>query len=215
VLSLVTVNDPRTTDAAPDPPAPENLGLPGADLWLYRDTGLGGDARLRQLVAGTPWRQDDITVFGTTCPQPRLVAWYGDPGTRYAYSGIAHEPLAWTAGLTALRRAVESICHSDFNSVLLNYYRDGADAMGLHADDEPELGPWPRIASLSIGATRRMYFRHRSRRDLASRSLDLTDGSLLLMAGATQANWKHGIRRTRKPCGPRINLSFRFIAGSG
>ena len=98
-----------------------------------------------------------------------------------------------------------------FNSVLLNYYRDGSDSMGMHADDEPELGPEPVIASLSLGEPRRLRFRHRSRRDIESFSLLLPPASLLIMAGTTQRNWKHGINKTKRACGPRVNLTFRRI----
>lgn len=201
-----------TTPLAP----PQAIDLPGADLLFHPHTGLTEDGRLlERLIEQTPWRSEHVTVFGKTYRQPRLVAWYGDHGASYTYSGTTHEPLPWTPDLSRLRRAVESLCGGAFNSVLLNYYRDGADAMGLHADDEPELGPRPLIASLSLGAPRRMYFRHRSRRDEDTLSLDLPDGSLLLMSGTTQEHWKHGIRRTARPCGPRVNLTYRYIVHAG
>jgi alkylated DNA repair dioxygenase AlkB len=149
-------------------------------------------------------------VFGKTHPQPRLVAWYGDPGTRYSYSGIDHEPLPWTKALQRLRRQVADVCGYGFNSVLLNYYRDGRDSMGMHADDEPELGPRPVIASVSLGEPRPFRLVHR-RREAESLSLPLPSGSLLLMRGDTQRNWKHGINKTSRTCGPRINLTFRRI----
>ena len=110
-----------------------------------------------------------------------------------------------------LRRAVQDLCSAEFNSVLLNYYRHGRDSMGLHADDEPELGARPVIASLSLGATRRFFFRHKRDRSQQGLALDLASGSLLVMAGETQANWKHGINKVSRPCGPRVNLTFRQI----
>jgi alkylated DNA repair dioxygenase AlkB len=39
----------------------------------------------------------------------------------------------------------------------------------------------------------------------------LSDGSLLLMAGATQENWLHGINKSARSLGARINLTFRYI----
>ncbi|HBK45083.1 MAG TPA: alpha-ketoglutarate-dependent dioxygenase AlkB, partial [Xanthomonadaceae bacterium] len=99
---------------------------------------------------------------------------------------------------------------ADFNSVLANRYRDGRDAMGWHSDDEPELGPQPLIASLSLGAARRFAFRHRS--DPALRlALTLGHGDLLLMAGATQSHYRHALPRTARPVGERVNLTFRRI----
>ena len=124
---------------------------------------------------------------------------------------MALEPRAWTPLLLDLKARVESLADASFNSVLLNYYRDHNDAMGMHADDEPELGPTPVIASLSFGETRTLRFKHRHDTQLATVKLPLTSGSLLVMRGDTQRNWKHGINRQTRACGPRVNLTFRRI----
>jgi len=192
---------------------PERIDLPGAELLFYSDIGLPATgALLQRLIAAAAWREHAITLYGKTYRQPRLIAWYGDPGASYTYSGMTHSPVAWTAELNGLRKHIEQLCGCAFNSVLLNYYRDGNDSMGLHADDEPELGSQPVIASLSLGATRRMYFKHKTSGELPTRSLDLPDGSLLVMRGATQEHWKHGIRKTARCHTPRINLTFRKVA---
>jgi len=196
------------------PPANElSLSLPGADLALLPapDLGLAPGDLLRVLLEETPWRQERISLFGKTYLQPRLLAWYGDPEARYRYSGTTHEPLPWTDSLQSLRRRVKELAQARFNSVLLNYYRDGRDSMGLHADDEPELGPEPVIASLSLGEERSLYFRHKSDRGVKGLNLPLPHGSVLIMRGATQRNWKHGVDKLSRPCGPRINLTFRNI----
>ena len=111
--------------------------------------------------------------------------------------------------LESIRLAAQEATGRHYNSVLLNYYRDGRDSMGMHSDDEPELGPAPAIASISFGATRTFILRHKSSKETLK--LALTDGSLLLMAGATQANWMHGINKTARPVGARVNLTFRKI----
>ncbi|HEY0061635.1 MAG TPA: alpha-ketoglutarate-dependent dioxygenase AlkB [Telluria sp.] len=162
---------------------------------------------LARLVAETPWRAESITLWGKSFLQPRLTAWHGD--ARYTYSGLRLDPLPWTALLTQIREAVEAVTGRRFNSVLLNYYRNEHDSMGMHSDDEAELGPEPAIASVSFGATRTFILRHK--RNKRSVKLDLSAGSLLLMDGATQTNWRHGINKLSRPCGPRINLTFRFI----
>lgn len=174
------------------------------------DLGESGAALLSRLTAETGWRQDSITLFGKTHKQPRLHAWVGDAGCAYTYSGLRMEPDPWTPLLSDLRARVEEIAGARFNSVLLNLYRDGADSMGAHADDEPELGPRPVIASLSLGAERTLSFTHRARRHAALR-LPLAHGSLLVMAGETQTHWKHAISKTARAVGPRINLTFRQI----
>jgi alkylated DNA repair dioxygenase AlkB len=111
--------------------------------------------------------------------------------------------------LAELRSAVEAVTGGRYNSVLLNYYRDGADSMGMHSDDEPELGPDPHIASLSYGAARTFILRRK--RDKKTVRIALTDGSLLLMGNGLQANWQHGINKTAKLVGPRVNLTFRYV----
>jgi alkylated DNA repair dioxygenase AlkB len=162
---------------------------------------------LARLVEETPWRADTIVVYGKRYLQPRLTAWYGDAG--YTYSGLRLDPLPMTPLLAQLHAAVEAATGHRYNSVLLNYYRNGSDSMGMHSDDEPELGPQPVIASLSFGAVRSFILRHRFNK--RSVKIDLTDGSLLLMAGTLQTYWLHGINKTSKPTGPRINLTFRYI----
>lgn len=162
---------------------------------------------LRRLIDETAWRAETIVVYGKRHLQPRLSAWHGDAA--YSYSGLQLEPLPFSPLLQTIRAAVEQATGRRFNSVLLNYYRNERDSMGMHADDEPELGPEPAIASVSFGATRAFVLRHRhSKRTL---KLDLTDGSLLLMAGRFQKQWLHGINKTSRPIGPRINLTFRYI----
>lgn len=156
------------------------------------------------------WRQEEIVIFGARRRVPRLVAWHGDPCARYTYSGVAHDPQPWTPTLSIVRERVRRITGFESNAVLLNRYRDGRDGMGWHADDEPELGADPVIASVSLGAARRFCLRHRRRRNLRV-DLTLEDGSLLLMSGATQRYWVHAVPKTARPVGERINLTFRRV----
>jgi alkylated DNA repair dioxygenase AlkB len=138
---------------------------------------------------------------------PRLTAWYADEGISYTYSGVTHPPMPWPAFLLPIKQRVEQAADHVFNSLLLNYYRHGKDSLGFHADDEPELGTNPVIASLSLGATRKFILRHNRTREKLT--LDLSDGSLLIMAGTTQHFYQHAIPKTAAPVGERINLTFR------
>ena len=166
------------------------------------------DVVLARLLAETEWREETVVVYGKRHLQPRLSAWHGDKA--YRYSGLRLAPLPFTPLLDALREAAEEVTGRRYNSVLLNYYRDGRDSMGMHSDDEPELGPEPAIASVSFGATRTFILRHKASKETIK--LPLTDGSLLFMAGAMQANWMHGINKTALGVGARLNLTFRKIA---
>jgi alkylated DNA repair dioxygenase AlkB len=113
--------------------------------------------------------------------------------------------------LIDIKNRVEKVAGASFNSVLLNYYRHHRDSMGLHSDDEPELGRQPIIASVSLGEERTFILKHKTRRELKIVRLKLASGSLLLMKGDTQHCWKHGIDKEKGPCGPRVNLTFRRI----
>jgi alkylated DNA repair dioxygenase AlkB len=164
-------------------------------------------ARLRGEIA---WRQEEIVIFGERKRVPRLVAWHGNAGAAYTYSGVPHEPAPWTDALLEVRSRVEVLSGRAFNAVLLNLYRSGADGMGWHADDEPELGRNPVVASVSLGAPRRFRMRHRRRKE-QTLDLELAHGSLLVMEGATQHHWVHAVPKTARPVGERINLTFRRI----
>lgn len=196
--------------------AAENLDLPDAQLqfWPQALNAAAAEEAFAALQDEIAWRQESIHIFGRWVKQPRLSAWYGDPQAVYRYSGRRFMPLPWTPMLATLRQRAESLTGARFNSVLANLYRDGDDAMGWHADDEPELGAQPVIASLSLGATRSFRLRHRQREDLGVQRLPLTDGSLLCMTGPTQQHWQHAIPRERRVRTPRINLTFRYVVGA-
>lgn len=185
------------------------LPLPDGELgWLEQLPLPWSNAEvLARLILETAWREETVLVYGKRHLQPRLSAWYG--AAAYRYSGLSLAPQAFTPLLGLIRAAVEEATGHRFNSVLLNYYRNGRDSMGMHSDDEPELGPEPVIASLSFGATRNFILKHK--RSGERLSLPLSDGSLLLMAGATQRNWLHGVNKSTKATGPRVNLTFRKI----
>ncbi|MEO1089628.1 MAG: alpha-ketoglutarate-dependent dioxygenase AlkB [Pseudomonadota bacterium] len=161
-----------------------------------------------RLASTVVWRQETASIMGRAVPLPRLTAWYGE--SAYQYSGISNAPQPWLPDLAAVRHVVEALSGVTFNCVLLNFYRDGRDSVAWHRDAEPALGPDPVIASVSLGATRRFAFRHRHRKD-ARIALELASGSCLVMGNGCQRNWLHTLPKTRRPVGPRINLTYRRI----
>ena len=191
----------------------EYVPMQDAEVYYLRHLSLSepADDIMQHLIDEVPWKAEKIVVWGKTFPQPRLIAWYGDSGKSYTYSGIHLNPLPWTPVLLDIKSRVEAVVGDEFNSALLNYYRDHRDSMGLHSDDEPELGQCPIIASLSLGEERLFILKHKTRKDLKSVRLKLASSSLLLMKGETQQHWKHGIEKKTCPCGPRVNLTFRRI----
>lgn len=153
------------------------------------------------------WQQQAITLFGKSIMQPRLQAWHGDK--TYAYSGLTMPPNPWISELLELKSRCEQAAEHRFNTVFANLYRDGQDSMGWHQDNEKELGINPVIASLSLGGTRRFVFKHLHCK--SKMELELTPGSLLVMAGSLQHHWQHALPKTQKPVEPRINLTFRHV----
>ena len=198
----------------PDVTSPElraaGLALRHCPGWLVQP-----DQLFQQLIAAVPWRQEHIRLFGRTHALPRLTCWMADPGFRYRYSGLEQDPCPWLPELLQIRAQLSELCGHRFNSLLLNLYRHGGDAMGCHADDEPELDPGASIASLSLGAGRTLRFKPKPRSSIAAGAppwaVELGHGDLLLMEPPTQQHWLHELPRRRRVQQPRINLTFRRL----
>jgi alkylated DNA repair dioxygenase AlkB len=163
------------------------------------------DALFDVLCLETAWKQE----AGRGRPFPRLSAWHADDGLIYRYSGVTHVGNGWTLALSNVKQRIEDAAASVFNSVLLNRYRSGRDSMGMHADDEPELGVNPVVASVSLGSVRTFVLKHRASGEKIV--IPLAHGSLLVMGGTCQHHWMHGVPKTDAAVGERINLTFRKI----
>lgn len=166
------------------------------------------DRLVARLMQGIDWRSEVALVMGRRIALPRLTAWYG--AAAYAYSGIRNDPAPWTDDLLEVKAVAERCAGTRFNSVLANLYRDGRDSVSWHADDEPAMGKFPTIASISLGAVRRFQLRHKAVRELTV-AVDLPHGSCLVMAGTTQRCWLHQLPKTARAVGARINLTFRRV----
>ncbi len=194
------------------------ITLPDAELLFIENfyTPSVSDAFLAELTTDLAWEQGEITLFGKKVLEPRLSAWYGNEGKSYTYSGKKQEPLPWHSTLFQIKVDIEAVIPEQLeldiylNSVLCNYYRNGQDSMGFHADNEKELGRNPTIASINFGETRRFQFRRRDDKNVKY-ELELTHGSLLVMTGAMQHHWLHAVPKEPKRAKPRINLTFRHI----
>lgn len=165
---------------------------------------------LGALLGSVPWAQDEVVIFGKRIVTTRKVAWYADDGLSYAYSGTIKQAQAWTPELLELKALVERQSGERFNSCLLNLYHHGGDGMGWHSDDERSLARNGAIASVSLGAERKFSFKHKNSKETVS--LNLEDGSLLVMKGQTQTHWVHSLPKTKRVTDERINLTFRTMA---
>ncbi len=164
---------------------------------------------LQSLIETLPWESMKIRMFGREVVIPRLQCWMGDDGCEYSYSGKQLHRQPWTSKILMIKEQIIESTNLEFNSVLINYYRDGQDSMGWHADDEKELGKDPTIAALSFGGERDLVFKNiLSKETLAIPQLH---GALIIIDGKTQRYWQHSIKKTKKFISPRINLTFRNI----
>ncbi len=193
--------------------------IPVARAEIYYDAGFLDANEASEffdaLLTKCSWRRHKAT-FGASVPRDE--AYYGDPGADYTYSRREYKSLPWISELLALKERVEAATPVSvyenlrlpihgYNAVLCNLYRDGNDSVGLHADNEPEMGPV--IASVSLGSER--LFRLRGKGGAVVYSKSLRHGSLLIMAGTTQKHFKHEVPKEPGVTQPRINLTFRHI----
>lgn len=195
------------------------IELPGASLtyfpgWLSSEK---AESLFHTFLCALPWEQPLISIAGRRVLIPRKQVWMGDPGSVMRYSGVSFSPATWTDEVLALKKSLFEAIGQDFNSVLLNLYRDGSDSVSWHADDEPELGSRPTIASLSLGATRRFSLKRKDA-SLKPLHLELNSGDLLIMDKDTQNYWMHCLPKDKSLVGAkgceRINLTFRNIKAS-
>ena len=169
-----------------------------------------GNQLMERFITETPWSQKVVSMYDKQVVTPRLSAWYADADT-YDYTLIRKSaPNLWTPELLMIKQIVEPIAGITFNSVLLNYYRDGNDSVAWHSDNEKALGSHPTIASVTFGQVRSFDIRNKS--DHSDKySVRLEHGSLLLMKGDLQSRWDHRIAKSTKVMKPRLNLTFRVV----
>ena len=190
-----------------------SFDLPGADITFYENffSASESDRLYKILLAHTEWQQDYMTIYGKELDLPRLTAWYGDTAKTLTYAGSAKKVHPWNSELLFIKERVEQEVDIKFTRCLLNLYRDGKDSVDWHQDYQGELRENTVIGSVTFGETRPFQLKHATRKDLKRLDIPLSHGSLLLMQGATQQNWKHRIPKTTKNIQPRINLTFRWV----
>ena len=188
--------------------------LPGADVILFENFfSIEESNKLyKSLLENTPWQQEQIIIHKKLVDYPRLTAWYGNIKKDIQYTNTKSKMHVWNDDLLFIKNRIEQEVDVKFSRCLLNYYRDGKDSVDWHQDYKGEQRKNSVIASVTFGATRPFQLKNVSRKDLKRVDIPLANGSLLLMQGATQENWKHKIPKTAKQIQPRINLTFRWIA---
>ncbi|MBJ2175194.1 alpha-ketoglutarate-dependent dioxygenase AlkB [Aureibaculum sp. A20] len=187
--------------------------VPGADVILFENFfSIEESNKLyKSLLENTPWQQEQITIHGKLVDYPRLIAWYGDISKDIQYTNTKSKMHLWNDDLLFIKKRIEKEVDIKFTRCLLNYYRDGKDSVDWHQDYDAAQRKNTVIGSVTFGETRPFQLKHVTRKDLKRLDIPLKHGSLLLMQGATQDNWKHKIPKTTKKIRPRINLTFRWV----
>lgn len=193
-------------EAGQSPGLPEELLSYHSDLFDEHES----EGLLRHFISESPWQQKIQKMYDKEVITPRLTAWYANAET-YDYTSLRKSaPNIWTPELLMIKAKVEPLAGITFNSVLLNYYRDGNDSVAWHSDNEKALGTHPVIASVSFGQVR--SFDIRNKKDHSEKySIRLESGALMIMKGDLQQNWEHRIAKSTKPMKARINLTFRVV----
>jgi alkylated DNA repair dioxygenase AlkB len=175
----------------------------GAWVDVARDWLGGADELCARLIETVDWQHHRRWMYDRVVDEPRLSRWYR------ATDPLPEEALAW------VRVAVGRHYCVSFGAVGLNYYRDGHDSVAFHADRELRHVDDTLVAIVTLGAARPFLLRPQG----GGPSIDLRPGSgdLLVMGGACQAGWEHGVPKVAAStgAGPRISASIRWARGAG
>lgn len=205
------MDQPSLFDNEPDTPTRQTFALGDSEIQYVANafTAREADRLFQSLLDAIPWRTATLTIAGQKRPLPRLQCWMADQGRSYSYSGLKLSPHPWNPDVLRIKARLEQLCEHSFNSVLLNFYRDGSDSVSWHADDETELGPNPIVASVSLGAQRTLEFKPKFNLTTPKKQIVLGSGSILIMGKTIQNNWLHQIPKISGTIDPRISLTFR------
>ncbi len=211
LICLITNNMQKPLPFNREIPSCLNLLPKNGCINYYPDliTPIDNFSLFEQLKQNINWQADEIFMFGKKVVTKRKVAWVADPNFSYTYSGVQKYPDPWTPEVLSIKYAVDKIAGCTFNACLLNLYHHGSEGMGWHSDDEKELDSQAPIASVSLGGTRKFAFKHKL--DQTTCSLNLENGSVLMMHAPTQLFWRHSLLKTKRETEPRINLTFRVM----
>lgn len=169
---------------------------------------------LEKRLVYNPANESKVLILGKYIDIPRTQTAYGDPGTFYKFAGNVVYAKNWLNNgpveniVRDIGEKLELYSGTKFNFVLINRYKNGSQYIGFHSDDEEGLGDEPKIAGVSFGAIRPIYFQNK-KTGTTDIKIDLEPGSVLLMNHPTNVYWKHSIPKTSKEIGIRISLTYR------
>jgi alkylated DNA repair dioxygenase AlkB len=148
-----------------------------------------------RLATAVPWRQHDRRLFDQTFREPRLTAEYRDLRSVLE--------LALLDAVRALSQHYGVV----YDSLWLNFYRDGQDSTGWHRDRFSCRRPECIVPVLTLGATRRFLIKPRT--GGTSIALKPGTGDLIVMGGKSQEDWLHSVPKDPGVADPRISINFQ------
>jgi alkylated DNA repair dioxygenase AlkB len=164
------------------------------------------DAAFAALRGGVDWHANRRVMYEREVDVPRLTSHFPLASLVAADAEGIDAPGA--AAIVGLARRASEALGASFNSIGLNFYRDGNDSVAPHNDRLGELVRGEPIALVSLGATRRMMIRSKTPGEAAV-PIDLEAGSLLVMSWTSQLHYTHGVAKTKAKVGERISVALR------
>lgn len=155
----------------------------------------GSQILFAALAAMVPWRQHDRRLFDQTFREPRLTAEYRN------LSDVPEKAVLDAARALSQRYGVV------YDSLWLNFYRDGHDSTGWHRDRFSCRRPECVVPVLTLGATRRFLLKPRG--GGASIAFKPGSGDLIVMAGRCQEDWLHCVPKDPRIAEQRISINFQ------
>jgi alkylated DNA repair dioxygenase AlkB len=170
-------------------------------------------APFRELSEKVNWHEElTSTIDGSKVKINRKMAYIYKDEVDYTYANLTFKGEKFVR-FPHLCSVLDKLCYADrydFNSVLLNLYKDGKETINWHSDKEEIIGPNPIIACINLGATRKFWFR---KKEKGSEKFfyEVEDGDLLVMGENCQTNYLHAILKEPEITEPRISLTFRKV----
>lgn len=112
----------------------------------------------------------------------------------------------WSKEMQAVKEKIELFTGHQFQVCVCIYYPDGNSGVDFHSDFVA-FGNTSYIPSVSLGEAREFVLRNKM--DGQKTSIELGDGSLVIMGNNCQELYEHALPENPKYKNARINLTFR------
>ena len=192
-------------DVAVDRDAPWERVALDATSWVDVCRGhlLGADTVLDVVIDAVPWQCSRRFMYDRMVDDPRLS--YRAAGSESGRRELLPHPV-----LAQVRDGLSARYGVPLGAAACNYYRDGRDSVAPHGDRELREVDDTLVCLLTLGATRPFRLRPHGRTGGPTFDIAPGSGDLLVMGGACQRDWEHGVPKVRS-AGPRVSVTWRWV----